>query len=91
MTFLKSEPVILMGEGEYNFNALKEIEITNSYLDLDEMIRGCQNLAGILECQTNHYNKQIQDECGCLPPHHMVVGVKVSNFSVYLNMQLRNI
>ena len=91
MKCMKLEPVILMGEGEYNLNALKEIEITDSYLDLDEMIRGCQNSAGILECQTNNYNKQIQDECGCLPPHHMVVGVKVSNINVYLNMQLRNI
>ena len=31
-----SEPLKLVGEGEYNINALKEFNVTDSYLGLDE-------------------------------------------------------
>ena len=31
------------GEGEYNLNVLKEIQVTDSYLELDQNTRGCQN------------------------------------------------
>ena len=38
-----SEPVKLTGEGEYNLNVLKEIRVTESYLGLDQNIRGCHD------------------------------------------------
>ena len=37
------EPVLLREEGEYNFNVLKEIRVTESYLGLDQAIRRCLN------------------------------------------------
>ena len=37
------EPVTLIGEGEYNINALTEIKVTDSYLGLDEDVRDCQS------------------------------------------------
>ena len=37
------EPVLLREEGEYNFNILKEIRVTESYLGLDQAIRRCLN------------------------------------------------
>ena len=31
------------GEGEYNLNVLKEIQVTDSYLGLDQETRGCNH------------------------------------------------
>ena len=36
------EPIKLIGEGEYNLDTLKEIEVTESYLGLDQYVRECQ-------------------------------------------------
>ena len=49
------EPVKLIGQGEYNLNALKKIEVTDSYLGLDQDIRGCQNKEPLLNCTTEQY------------------------------------
>ena len=40
MNMLLAAPVQLVGEGQYNLNALTQIEITDSYLALDEDVRG---------------------------------------------------
>ena len=56
-----------MGEGEYNQDALKEIIVTDSYLGLDQDIRGCQNDEPFDNCTTRQYINKIQEECGCLP------------------------
>ena len=40
---MPSEPVVLVGEGEYNLNVLTDIKVTESYLGLDQNIRKCQN------------------------------------------------
>ena len=34
-----TEPVRLIGEGNYNLNVLKEIDVTDSYLGLDQEVR----------------------------------------------------
>ena len=62
-----SEPLKLVGEGEYNINALKEFNVTDSYLGLDENIRGCQNEEPLDNCTTRHYRKYLQEKCGCVP------------------------
>ena len=47
-----SEPVILVGEGKYNLNILKEITVTESYLG---MSRGtCQDEEDLEDCTTRH-------------------------------------
>ena len=61
------EPVNLLGEGNYNLNALKEIDVTESYLGLDQDVRGCQNEESLDVCTTRHYIKTLLDQCGCLP------------------------
>ena len=63
------EPVKISGEGEYNLDALKEIEVTTSYLGLDEDVRGCQNVEPFDNCTTRHYIDSLLDHCGCLPLH----------------------
>ena len=40
ITWIILEQVVLVGEGEYNLNALKVIEVTDSYHGLDQSIKG---------------------------------------------------
>ena len=64
---LIAELVKLIGEGEYNLDALKEIKVTDSYLGLDQDVRGCQNEESLNNCKTKHYLKTLLEECDCLP------------------------
>ena len=41
--FLIPEQIELIGEGEYNLNVVKEIDVTDSYLAFDQNFRQCQN------------------------------------------------
>ena len=61
------ETVKLIGEGEYNLNALKEIIVTDSYLGLGKDDKNCQNEEPFYNCTTRKYNTTILGECGCLP------------------------
>ena len=63
-----TEPVSLIGEGEYNLNDLKEIKATDSYLGLDKDVRKCQNKEPLFNCTTRKYNEAVLSECKCLPP-----------------------
>ena len=56
-----------MGEGEYNLNALTAVEITDSYLGLDQDVRKCQNVEPYQNCTSRHYFDSFLGQCGCLP------------------------
>ena len=56
-----------MGEGEYNLNALTAVEITDSYLGLDQDVRKCQNVEPYQNCTSRHYFDTFLGQCGCLP------------------------
>ena len=47
-------------------NALKEIEVKDSFLTLDESTIRCQEQT-FSECTTAHYIKALVETCGCLP------------------------
>ena len=68
------ESVVLVGEGEYNLNVVKEIAVTDSYMGLDQDVRGCQNKEPYDDCTTKIYIDTIIGECGCLP-----FNIRVSN------------
>ena len=58
----------LTGEGQYNINALKEIEATDSFLSLDDEIRGSRNSEESHDdCTTRLYVDNMRQKCGCLP------------------------
>ena len=60
----------LSGEGEYNLNNLKEIEVTDSFYELDKEVRKCQSYKsnGTYEiCTTRYFEEQMMLNCGCLP------------------------
>ena len=65
------EPVKLSGDGEYNLNVLKQIKVTDSYLSLEQSVRGCQNEEGLHNCTTRHYLFSLLEHCRCLPFHLM--------------------
>ena len=57
----------LIGEGEYNLNALTSIEVTDSYLGLDENVIKCQKEEPLQNCTTRRYRDTLLGQCGCLP------------------------
>ena len=60
----------LSGEGEYNLNSLKEIEVTDSFYELDKEVRKCQSYKsnGTYEiCTSRYYEEQMMLNCGCSP------------------------
>ena len=67
-----------IGEGEYNLNVLKEIYVTDSYLGLDENVRGCQNVEPLHNCTTRLYLDTLLKDCGCLPFNIRLSDYKVS-------------
>ena len=62
-----ADSVTLSGKGQFNLNILKEISGTDSYLGLDQNVRGCQNDEPYDNCTTRHYIEAMRDKCGCLP------------------------
>ena len=68
---------MLIGEGEYNLNALKEVIVTDSYLGLDKNVRKCQNETIYEECLTRYHTNTIVKNCGCLPPTIFQVKIHV--------------
>ena len=75
------EPVTLIGEGEYNINALTEIKVTDSYLDLDDDVRDCQSKESLYDCRNRKYVDTILDQCGCLPLNMIVASNTVNSTS----------
>ena len=61
------EPIQLVGEGNYNLNELKMIEVTDSYLGLSQDTRGCQNEEPQDRCTTRVHRETLLTQCGCLP------------------------
>ena len=57
----------LIGEGVYNLNTLKEIKVTDSFLDMDQDVIACQDVQPLDNCTTKHYMDSLLDECGCIP------------------------
>ena len=61
------DPLKLIGEGEYNLNAVKEIKVTESSLGLGGAVLECQNTEDLHDCTTRHYIDAFMDSCRCLP------------------------
>ena len=61
------DPVTLTGEGQYNFNSIKQIDVTETFLGIDQEITKCQNIEPYEECTTRCYLTEVKKKCGCLP------------------------
>ena len=62
-----SEPLLLELENEYNFNVIKEIRASESFLSMDAHVRKCQNDETFGECLTKNYINNLKKKCNCLP------------------------
>ena len=60
------EPLPLIGEGEYNLDALTEITITDDFLGLSMEDKEC-DMEPYHDCTTRQYRDNVLEECGCLP------------------------
>ena len=58
---------MLIGEGKYNLNAIKEIKVTESFLGLDKDDRSCQNHEYLEDCTTNQFISSYLHQGGCIP------------------------
>ena len=58
---------MLVGEGQYNLNVMKEIKVTESFLGLEKEYGNCQNVEPLEECTTRHHINMYLNTCGCLP------------------------
>ena len=62
-----TEQVNIIGEGEYNLNALKEIKVTDSFIRLNQDVRNCQFEEPFYNCTTRKHIETMKNKCGCLP------------------------
>jgi len=60
------EPLELSLDMEHNLNVIKEIKVTDSFLSLDEYIRGCKK-GSYDECSSRNYMNTLLNKCQCLP------------------------
>ena len=67
MTLMFSEPVKLIGEGRFNLNVMKSIKVTDSYLDMDNDMKDCQNGEDLDICTTRQHTEAFVAKCGCIP------------------------
>ena len=58
---------MLVGEGQYNLNVIKDIKVTESFLGLDQEYENCQNVEPLEDCTTRQYVNTYLNMCGCLP------------------------
>ena len=52
---------------KYNLNSVKQINVSEDFLNLGEDIRDCQNDLSYEDCQTKEYIDDLVRKCKCLP------------------------
>ena len=75
--------MVLSGEGQYSFNNLKEIYVTDSFMELDQNIRNCQRFDTYEECKTKLHIENLRNHCRCLPISSLTNKVKKSIISTF--------
>ena len=78
---LIKEPLLLFGEGNYALTAIKEIDMTEAFMNLDEETRNCQNVETYQECQAKEYIKMGLEKCNCTPYVMRDFSMKVNNLN----------
>ena len=48
------------------------MSVTDSFLELDDTIRECQNVETFNDCETRLFIEKMLQECGCLPLSHIL-------------------
>ena len=61
------EPLRLYGGGDYEFTNVKEMNVTEEFLELDEDVKKCQNNESVVDCAAREYLESGRKECQCVP------------------------
>ena len=62
-----TEPLSLAGEGTYALSAVKEIDVTEAFLGLEEKTKLCQSEETSEDCWMKIYFKEGLVKCKCTP------------------------
>ena len=46
---------------------MKDVAVSESYLNLDKLVKGCQNEEPLHNCTTRKYKDAFLKNCGCVP------------------------
>ena len=57
----------IYGGGNFALTAVKEIDVTEEYLEMSKDITKCQNRISLEECETKEYFEQMVEKCKCIP------------------------
>ena len=57
----------MYGEGNYALSVVKEIVASDSFLNLDEKTKQCQNDESLETCQERNYHNEGIKNCKCIP------------------------
>ena len=63
------EPLYIYGEGNYGLSAVKEIDVTKGFQNLDERIKECQSFESLKKCFKKEFFKRGYAKCQCTPFH----------------------
>ena len=74
------EPLELPVDHDYNFNTVKEIEVTEEFLSLSLDTAECKNIESYDDCATREYIDTLLKECTCIPFNMILEENEVSNF-----------
>ena len=64
-------PIILHGAGKHDLTDIKEIQVTESFLGLDEGTKRCQTGQSHTDCLTELYRETLRATCGCAPANSL--------------------
>ena len=67
MHYIYLAPARFIGDGSYAISDVKQIEVTEDFLGLDDSIKKCQNTEPFEKCTTRHYLDTVREECKCIP------------------------
>ena len=57
---------VLTERGQLSMKMFMDINVTDSFLDLNENVRGCQSKEKFAKCLQTKYADQMMKECGCV-------------------------
>ena len=60
-------PLSIFGEGNHALSAVKEIDVTEAFLGLDEKTKLCQNEETLEDCWMENYSQEGSNKCKCTP------------------------
>ena len=68
---MRLDPVelVLQGEGKYVLSAIKDIEVTDQFVQLGDTVTRCQTVEHKVDCQSRRFKEKVLSQCKCSPFH----------------------